>query len=93
MLRMLSNIFVLQLLPGVIDQIHLIHEDKFGTIWENFNFPDKHWFPKSIEFYYRGMNEMTEVFQLPHWGRDKLATISQTTLSNAISWMTIFEST
>ena len=28
---------------------------------------------------------------LTHWGRDKMAAISQTTLSNAFSWMKIFE--
>ena len=28
---------------------------------------------------------------LTHWGRDKMAAISQTTLSNSFSWMKIFE--
>ena len=28
---------------------------------------------------------------LSHWGRDKMDTISQTTLSNAFSWMTMLE--
>ena len=28
---------------------------------------------------------------LTHWGRDKIATISQTTFSNAFSWMKMFE--
>ena len=30
-------------------------------------------------------------FLLTHWGRDKMAAISQTTLSNAFSWMKMFE--
>ena len=28
---------------------------------------------------------------LTHWGRDKMATVSQTTLSNAFSWMKMLE--
>ena len=28
---------------------------------------------------------------LTHWGRDKMAAVSQTTLSNAFSWMKMFE--
>ena len=31
------------------------------------------------------------IFQLTHWGRDKMAAISQTTRSNPFSWMKIFE--
>ena len=29
--------------------------------------------------------------ELTHWGRDNMAAISQKTLSNAFSWMKIFE--
>ena len=32
-----------------------------------------------------GANELT------HWGRDKMATISQTTVSNAFSWMKMYQ--
>ena len=32
-----------------------------------------------------GLNDLT------HWGRDKMAAVSQTTFSNAFSWMKIFE--
>ena len=31
------------------------------------------------------------VLCLTHWGRDKMATVSQTTLSNAFSWMKMLE--
>ena len=31
------------------------------------------------------------VYGLTHWGRDKMAAISQTTLSNAFSWMRMLE--
>ena len=31
------------------------------------------------------------VWYLTHWGRDKMAAIFQTTFSNAISWMKMFE--
>ena len=31
------------------------------------------------------------LIQLTHWGQDKMDAISQTTLSNAFSWMKIFE--
>ena len=31
------------------------------------------------------------VSSLTHWGRDKMAAISQTTLSNAFSWMKMYE--
>ena len=41
---------------------------------------DTHWFT-----YY------ALVFLLSHWGRDKMAAISQTTLSNAFSWIGMFE--
>ena len=34
---------------------------------------------------------MSAVWILTHWGRDKMAAISQTTLSNPFSWMKIFE--
>ena len=30
-------------------------------------------------------------FALAHWGRDKMAAVSQTTLSNAFSWMKMLE--
>ena len=30
-------------------------------------------------------------YLLTHWGQDKMATISQTTLSNAVSWMKMLE--
>ena len=33
-----------------------------------------------------GVN-ISGISQVPHWGRDKMAAISQTTLSNAFSWM------
>ena len=32
-----------------------------------------------------------EAWTLTHWGRDKMADISQTTFSNAFSWMKMFE--
>ena len=32
-----------------------------------------------------------DVITLTHWGRDKMATVSQTTLSNAFSWMKMLE--
>ena len=32
-----------------------------------------------------------QTITLTHWGRDKMAAISQTTLSNAFSWMTMLE--
>ena len=35
--------------------------------------------------------EMPHIFLLTHWGRDKMAAISQTTLSNAFSWMKMYE--
>ena len=31
------------------------------------------------------------LFVLTHWGRDKIAAVSQTTLSNAFSWMKMLE--
>ena len=37
-----------------------------------------------------GMNYLTWQ-DLTHWGRDKMAAISQTTLSNAFSWMKMLE--
>ena len=33
----------------------------------------------------------THMWHLTHWGRDKMAALSQTTLSNAFSWMKMFE--
>ena len=34
---------------------------------------------------------LSRVIILTHWGRDKMAAISQTTLSNVFSWMKMFE--
>ena len=36
-------------------------------------------------------HEMQKCVALTHWGRDKMATISQTTFSNAFSWMKMYE--
>ena len=37
------------------------------------------------------MQGRQKVYFLTHWGRDKMATISQTTFSNAFSWMKLYE--
>ena len=36
-------------------------------------------------------NKCSDTFALTHWGRDKIDAILQTTFSNAISWMKMFE--
>ena len=37
------------------------------------------------------MRKLQQCCNLTHWGRDKMAAISLTTLSNAFSWMTMLE--
>ena len=37
------------------------------------------------------LNICLKNLSLTHWGRDKMAAILQTTFSNAISWMEMFE--
>ena len=39
----------------------------------------------------RVRNCLTITSALTHWGRDKMAAISQTTYSNAFSWMKLYE--
>ena len=47
---------------------------------------------KTTRCNYKDMLKSTcGVAPLTHWGRDKMATISQTTLSNAFSWMKIYK--
>ena len=43
------------------------------------------WWPSSLMHASPGLNELT------HWGRNKMADISQTTFSNAFSWMKIHQ--
>ena len=38
-----------------------------------------------------GMSACYNKYHLTHWGRDKMADISQTTFSNAFSWMKTYE--
>ena len=39
----------------------------------------------------RGCCGLVAIHYLTHWGRDKMAAISQTTFSNAFSWMKMYE--
>ena len=43
--------------------------------------------PQCCIYFMMGMH----INGLTHWGRDKMAAVSQTTLSNALSWMKILE--
>ena len=43
------------------------------------------WFTLTLQSPYTDRNTLT------HWGRDKMAAISQTTFSNAFSWMKMYE--
>ena len=40
---------------------------------------------------FTGTNALSSINILTHWGRDKMTAFSQTTLSNAFSWMKILE--
>ena len=40
---------------------------------------------------YWGAIRNSDLYALTHWGRDKMAAISQTTFSSAFSWMKIYE--
>ena len=49
---------------------------------------------KSLALFWRNLrlsDLQMSTSDLTHWGRDKLDAISQTTLSNAFSWMTMLE--
>ena len=51
-----------------------------------------HWFSQwLVACGYEAVIWTSTVVLLTHWGRDKLAAISQTTFSNAFSWMKIHE--
>ena len=45
--------------------------------------------PMMVNLPTHGLNELTE--WLTHWGWDKMPTVSQTTYSNAFSWMKMYE--
>ena len=42
-------------------------------------------------FHPLGFNRISYIILLTHWGRDKMAAISQTTFSNGFSWMKLLE--
>ena len=47
----------------------------------------QHWFSQSLSM----KNKLFFKSSLTHWGRDKMAAISQTTFSNAFFWMKMYE--
>ena len=46
---------------------------------------------KQAQMWVKNLIYMFQYFVLTHWGREKMITISQVTLSNAFSWMKILE--
>ena len=49
------------------------------------------WLDVQITQYWSSVMRRSWCFHLTHWGRDKKAAVSQTTLSNAFSWMKMLE--
>ena len=54
---------------------------------------DNHWFRFTVRLWVRPqiITAHSRMVLLKHWGRDKMAAILRTTLSNAFSWMKMYE--
>ena len=71
---------------GLCDLFHHLLGTKVTLIWFRFLFITDHsWTLQPLTCWF------LFVFFLTHWGRDKMAAVSQTTLSNAFSWMKMLE--
>ena len=72
------------------------HKTTFDLTWAIHPISCHYWWPMEFVFSTLNTGNATRFHKiskaiLTHWGRDKMAVVSQTTLSNAFSWMKMLE--
>ena len=83
------------LIRSKISAIHKFHENILESSWNlsetiPWCWPGTH-FTQSLWAHNPNLVKRRDALEISHWGRDKMASVSQTTLSNAFSWTKMLE--